>query len=239
MSTNSAGAEALNALSRFLIEGVTLGDTLQRIVELSTTAVTGADFAGISMQDLHGKPCTPVYSDPRSPAIDQAQYAAERGPCVDAWQTGEIVLCNDLGAEQQRFPEFAQAAMEHGVHSTLALPLVADGAVVGALNLYAAPVGAFSDSDRKAGRDFALTAAAVLVNARAYRGALELSENLSKAMESRAVIEQAKGMLMARDDSLDADGAFDILRRASQRENVKLRDIAQRIVSRVTPSETV
>jgi AmiR/NasT family two-component response regulator len=72
----------------------------------------------------------------------------------------------------------------------------------------------------------------VLANAAAYWSAFELSENLSEAMKSRAVIEQAKGILMAGSPKLDADGAFDLLRRASQRENVKLREIAQRIVDR-------
>jgi AmiR/NasT family two-component response regulator len=73
----------------------------------------------------------------------------------------------------------------------------------------------------------------VLGNVSAYRTAVELSEHLSEAMRSRAVIEQAKGMLMAGTQGLSPDGAFDMLRTASQRENVKLRDIAQRIVDRL------
>ncbi len=80
--------------------------------------------------------------------------------------------------------------------------------------------------------DLATAASAVLANAVAYWGAYDLSQQLTEAMQSRAVIEQAKGMLMAKSPDLSPDDAFDLLRRASQRENVKLRDIAQRIVDR-------
>jgi AmiR/NasT family two-component response regulator len=76
----------------------------------------------------------------------------------------------------------------------------------------------------------------VIANSQAYWGALELSEQLNEAMASRAVIEQAKGILMARDPGLDAAAAFEMLRSASQRENVKLRDIAREVVDRRPPS---
>jgi GAF domain-containing protein len=126
--------------------------------------------------------------------------------------------------------EFAKAAMARGVKSTLSLPLLAGGRAVGALNLYARVPNGFSAEDEAVGGDPAAAAAIVLVNAADYRAASELSERLTQAMQSRAVIEQAKGMLMSRSPHLDPDGAFDLLRRASQRENVKLREIAQRIV---------
>ena len=102
----------------------------------------------------------------------------------------------------------------------------------GALNLYARTADGFSSDDEALGIELAAAAAIVLANASAYWEASQLSEQLGQAMRSRAVIEQAKGILMARSPQLTADEAFDLLRKASQRENVKLRDIAQRIVDR-------
>jgi transcriptional regulator with GAF, ATPase, and Fis domain len=137
-----------------------------------------------------------------------------------------------MNAAHERYPEFSKLALAHGVQSTLSLPLVAGEQGIGALNLYANRPDSFSDDDEQIGMELATTAAVVLANASAYWTTFELSQNLSEAMKSRAVIEQAKGMLMARSETLSPDDAFDLLRKASQRENVKLRDIAQRIVNR-------
>src|SRR5206468_5526714 len=125
---------------------------------------------------------------------------------------------------------------EHGVFSTLSMPLVNGDDSIGALNLYARVAEGFNDDDESLASDLAGAAAAVLANVSAYWTAFDLSQNLSEAMKSRAVIEQAKGMLMAHVAELTADGAFDLLRKASQRENVKLRKIAQRIVEPQPPS---
>ena len=115
----------------------------------------------------------------------------------------------------ERYPEFARAALGHGIPSTLSLPLVAGGDGVGALNLYARRAGAFTKEDEELGEELAAAAAAVLANTSAYWSAFELGEGLTEAMRSRAVIEQSKGILMAGGPELDADGAFDLLRRAS------------------------
>jgi GAF domain-containing protein len=104
---------------------------------------------------------------------------------------------------------------------------------VGALNLYSRRERAFTDRDRETGELFASQAAIVLANAQAYWDARELSTGLGEAMKNRAVIEQAKGVLMGA-QGYDEDEAFQVLVRASQRENVKLRAIAQRIVDNAT-----
>jgi AmiR/NasT family two-component response regulator len=105
---------------------------------------------------------------------------------------------------------------------------------VGALNLYAHVPEGFGDDDESLGRDLAAAAAAVMVNVSAYWTAFDLSAQLQQALDSRAVIEQAKGVLMAQ-RHVDADQAFEILRAASQRYNRKLRDIASGIVESTQP----
>jgi GAF domain-containing protein len=122
------------------------------------------------------------------------------------------------------------------VRSTLSLPLVVNGAGIGALNLYAGTPKGFSAEDETIGMDLATAAAIVLANASAYWGAFNLGEQLGEAMASRAEIEQANGILMAQSPGTSADAAFEILRRASQRENVKLRDIAKPLVASTTRS---
>ena len=230
-------AEALRALSHFLVADAPFGDTLQRVAHLTVESVPGARFAGITMLDEDERASTAVFTDEEAPEIDQAQYDAGRGPCLDAWRTKVAVRIDDMRATSPDYDEFAQACLDHGIRSTLSLPLAAAGRAIGALNLYSEQRGGFTPDDEQLGGHLATAASAVLANAISYWGAYELSQQMTEAMQSRAVIEQAKGMLMAGSPGLSPDGAFDLLRQASQRENVKLRDIAQRVVERRAMSD--
>ncbi len=229
---SNAGSDALAALSRFLVAQSSMGDTLLRVSEITLDALPAAAMASITMMGDDGKPTTSVFTDQAAPEIDAAQYSSGEGPCLDSWRQGKVVRLDDLEDTGGAYSAFVSAAQAHGIMSTLSLPLVAGDQRVGALNLYARTRLGFSDEDQSVGSELAAAAAIVLANASAYWGASQLSEQLTQAMESRAVIEQAKGILMARSAQLSADDAFDLLRKASQRENVKLRDIAQRIVDR-------
>jgi GAF domain-containing protein len=224
--------QALSALAQFLVADASMGDTLRRVADLSVDAVSGASFAGVAMLDDHERPATAVFTDEQAPEIDQAQYDTGRGPCLDAWRTRTTVRLDDLEQVPPDYEEFAQACLEHGIRSTLSMPLVAAHEGIGALNFYSSDKGGFSASDEEVAEEFATATSAVLANAAAYWGAYDLAQQMTEAMRTRAVIEQAKGMLMATSGSLDEEGAFDLLRQASQRENVKLRDIARRIVDR-------
>ena len=209
-----------------------MGETLLQVSRITTDAVPAAEMAGITMLGDHGKPTTAVFTDPEAPAIDAAQYESGAGPCLDAWRERRVVRVNDMASASSQYPEFAKAAGSHRVESVLSLPLVAGTNGLGALNLYARKPAGFTDDDEALGIELASAAAVVLANASAYWEASQLGEQLGQAMRSRAVIEQAKGILMARSPELSPDDAFDVLRKASQRENVKLREIAQRIVDR-------
>ncbi|HWI03958.1 MAG TPA: GAF and ANTAR domain-containing protein [Acidimicrobiales bacterium] len=230
--SKDASAQALRALSQFVVSKSSMGETLLRVSEITTDALPAANMAGISLLGEHGRPTTGVFTDPEAPEIDAAQYESGRGPCLDSWRTRTVIRLTDMGSAASSYPEFAAAALAHGVGSSLSLPLMAGDEAIGALNLYARAPNDFTDEDESAGTLLAGAAAIVLANASAYWQATQLGEQLSQAMQSRAIIEQAKGILMARSPQLSADEAFDLLRKASQRENVKLRDIAQRIVNR-------
>jgi GAF domain-containing protein len=228
-------SRALSALSQFVVTETSVGDTLLRVSEIAMEALPGATMASVSMLAEDGNPVTGVFTDPASPAIDQAQYESSNGPCLDAWRTKAVVVVDDVDKASERYPQFVDACRDHGIFSTLSLPLVASGDGIGALNLYSSVRHGFTAYDADVALDLAAAAAAVLVNASAYWSAYKQTVNLTEAMKSRATIEQAKGMLMARSPELTPDGAFEILSKASQRENRKVRDIAQQIVDRATP----
>lgn len=226
--TSHEVAEGVAALSHFFVGDGTLQETLERVTHLAQQAVPGADMAGITML-VEGRTTTAVFTDDEAPEIDSAQYETGIGPCLDAFRHREVFRIDET-TKDDCWPSFSEAAAAYGVHSVLSLPLVAKHEGVGALNLYSRSPNAFSDDGVALGSQFAAQAAIVIANAHAYWDARELSEQLGEAMRSRATIEQAKGVLMGA-QRCSPDDAFQILVRASQRENRKLRDIATQIVA--------
>ena len=230
MPANSeALTKGLEAMSRFFVGDATLGDTLQRVSELACATLTSADMVGITML-VEGRPRTAVFTDDAAPQIDVAQYETGIGPCLDAFRHKQVFRIDDMDKDQQ-WPPFSEAAAAHGIRSSLSLPMIARHEGVGALNFYSRTPAGFSDDDATVGLQFASQAAIVLANAQAYWDAHQLSQDLAEAMRSRATIEQAKGILMGA-QRCSADEAFQVLVRASQRENRKLRDVAAEIVAR-------
>ncbi len=221
--------ESLLALSHYLVDEVTLGDTLLRVSQLACKA-TPADMAGLTML-VDGTPGTAVFTDPDAPEIDRTQYATGQGPCLDALRDLVVYRIDDT-ADDGRWPEFAATARSHGIGSTLSVPVSAQGRSLGALNLYALQPNGFDDGSVERVEVFAGHAAMVLANASSYWDARALNENLQQALRSRAVIDQAIGVLMA-GGAGDPERAFQTLVRASQRENRKVRDLAVEIVQRV------
>jgi GAF domain-containing protein len=235
LATDDPIRDGLASLSRFFIGDSSMGETLQRVVELAAVAVPPASYTGITML-VDDKVATSIFSDPEVPEIDQAQYTAGSGPCLDAFREGVVHRIPSTERED-RWPKFCRSALQHGIHSTLSLPLLVGNKSVGALNLYSKQEDGFSADDEANAESFALQSAVVLANAQAYWDARTMSEGLTEAMRSRATIEQAKGILMAQ-SNIPPDSAFDMLVRASQRENRKLRDVAQGLVDRHSGQDT-
>jgi GAF domain-containing protein len=224
-------SEGIAELSRLLVNEEALDDTLQRVADLSCRSVGDADVAGVTLL-RDDKPSTTVYTDPTSPQIDSAQYETGIGPCLEAFRQQRVFRV-DSTAEDEQFPAFSQAAAEHGIQSTISFPLAVRGNGIGALNLYSKQLGAFSADAEKVGMVFADQASVALANAQLYASAYRMTQQLQEALTSRAVIDQAKGILMGQ-HRVGADEAFDILRTTSQRENRKLRDLAQELVDRAS-----
>ena len=226
-------SEGIAELSRLLVNEEALEDSLHRVAELACRNIGGADLAGVTLL-RDGRASTAVFTDPTSPEIDAEQYRTGSGPCLDAFRHQQVLRI-DSTADDERWPAFSTAAAEHGIRSTVSLPLVVRGRGIGALNLYSRQVAAFSDDDADVGMLFAAQASVALANAQLYDRAYRMTQQLQEALTSRAVIDQAKGMLMGQ-HGVSADEASESLRHRSQQENRKLRDLAQELVDRAGAS---
>lgn len=227
MSDEPLLSQSVAALTQYFVGDATMGETLTRVSQLTMVAVPHAVMVGITMM-VDGRAGTFVFTHPDMPEIDRAQYDTGRGPCVEAFRTGKVLVVDSTIADM-RWPEFCRVAHAHGVLSTLSLPMIGTDGAIGAMNLYANTERAFDSRDFDVAQQFAMQSAFVLANAQAYWDSRTLTENLQAAMESRSVIEQAKGVIMS-SQGATADEAFKILVARSQQENIKLREIAKRIV---------
>ena len=226
--------EAFGALARFFVHDGTLGETLLQVAELACKAGP-ADMAGITLL-VDGVPSTGVFTDSEAPEIDKAQYESGQGPCLDAFRDQSVYRIESTAADI-RWPEFVRIAAHHGIRSTLSLPITARDESLGALNLYSRTEAAFREADIGRMMTFATHSAFVLTNAQVYWDARHLNENLNQAMRSRATIDHAVGIVMATGGKSPQD-AFQVLVKASQRQNRKLREIATEIVARAETSAT-
>ncbi len=212
-----SAAEVFAEMARSLLSQGDVRQTLQRIVDLAVGTIGGCEHAGISVL-RSGVGSTSAASDDVPPRVDAIQYDTGDGPCLSAIREHEVFQSGDLTSET-RWPLFAaRAAAETGILSMLCFRLFVAGDTLGALNLYSTAVDAFDERSRTIGLVFAAHAAMALSTAMH-------DEQLGEALQTRDLIGQAKGILMAR-EGVDADEAFDMLRRASQRLNIKLRDVA-------------
>ena len=218
--TPDPSAEVFADMARSLLAQDDVQHTLQKIVDLAVETLDGCDHAGITF--LRGKEfSTPAASSDVPPTVDAIQYETGEGPCLDAIREHEVFRSGDLGSEN-RWPKFASRAQrETGITSVLCFRLFVNGDTLGALNLYSKSTDAFDEEASTVGSVFAAHAAVALSTA-------IHDEQLEQALDSRDVIGQAKGILMAR-EGVGPDEAFDMLRRASQRVNVKLRDVAAQV----------
>jgi GAF domain-containing protein len=217
---------SLDALSSYFVGNASLRETLLRVAELGEQALPGARFTGVTLLD-DGRPTTAIVTGNRAYFFDQVQYDNGSGPCLEAYRRKSIIRVS--ATEETRWPDVTAEWIRQGVLSSLSVPLVVADRGIGAMNFYGEVQHAFSAEDEAIGVAFGGQAAVVLANSMAYWGAHELSEQLDEALKSRATIEQAKGILMAR-EGCGPDEAFDMLRRASQRTNTKLRDLAAEMV---------
>jgi GAF domain-containing protein len=222
-----AASQALEELGRLALREHSMESLLQRVVELTKVVMPGHSEASISLI-VNDRPTTAVFTGDLARDCDESQYGRGYGPCLHAAGTGEVTEVVDARVET-RWRDYVRRAAEKGSLSSLSTPLPLSEEIAGALNVYAREPAAFDDESRVAARRFAPYAGVAVSNMFAYQNAQDLADNLQRAIESRAVIDQAKGILMER-HKLTADRAFQLLVRISMQSNTKLRVVAEDLV---------
>jgi GAF domain-containing protein len=220
--------DALAELARIRLADTDLQAILQRIAELAKGALPGADEVSVTLV-RDGRPHTAAFTAELALACDERQYDVGYGPCLDA-AAGAVTLSLPDMDHDWRWPEYTPRAVEAGVRSSLSIGLPLVEAVTGALNVYARKAYAFDDEAIKLAQAFGHYAAVAAANAHAYDSQATLAQQMKAAMAGRAVIEQAKGIIM-RERRCTADEAFAILAKLSQQTNRKLRDVAAALVA--------
>jgi GAF domain-containing protein len=223
----SRADEALDQLSRVALREHSMSSLLQRVADLSNGVMPGDTETTVSLL-LRGRPATPASTAPLANELDGAQFGDGDGPCMHAARTGELTEITDNRSDD-RWPMYARRAVEHGYFSSLSVPLQVDHGVDGAINTYARKADAFDEESRSVAVRFAPYAAVAIANMQTYQHAREMADNLQAALETRAIIDQAKGILLER-YKVTPEQAFHLLAQVSMRTNVKLRDVADGLV---------
>jgi GAF domain-containing protein len=210
-------------LAKVVLVGRDLTDVLNDITKVARQAVPAPEAASITL--IRGdRAFTAAYDGQMALDADELQYERGYGPCMDAAYAGELFLIDDMRSEE-RWPDYTRNAAEHGVGSSLSIPLPFQTATLGALNTYSSRPHAFGEDDVALGEEVAGWVALAVSNAEGAAAAHEDLSHLRAAMVSRATIEQAKGRLMER-YGVTPDQAFNVLTRVSQSSQTKLRDVA-------------
>jgi GAF domain-containing protein len=216
-------------LGRIKFHETTFDGVLDRVTDLTTRTIPGADQVSITLVGTGGAH-TAAFTGDLALALDEVQYRYGQGPCLTAAVHDVTVHVTDIATES-RWPHWTGEAVTAGANSSLSIGLPMHEDVTGALNVYATRRDAFSEDAVLLAQSFAEFAAVAMSNAHLYQTQVTLAQHMRAAMQSRAVIEQAKGIIMV-ERRCSADEAFVTLAKISQNSNRKLRDVAAALVAR-------
>jgi GAF domain-containing protein len=205
-----------------------LQSLIQQVTDLAAQVLPGDAATSVTIVEEDRGPRTVAASGPDALDLDFAQYEVRSGPCLEAAATGRPVEIRDT-AQEARWPHFAQRAAQQGFRSVFSIPLPVQELVAGSLNVYARLLVATDGPTHALASRFASYAVVPVSNMYLYETVVERAGHLQAALDSRGVIDQAKGILMER-FKLTADQAFEALTRVSMESNLKVRDVAERFV---------
>lgn len=218
---------ALDELARIALADHSMETVMSTVAELVKRTVPGAHEVSMTLLDK-GVPCTVAFTGPLARDLDERQYERGYGPCLDSIAAGSPVHIPSMRIEQ-RWRGYVLEALSRGVGSMLCTPVPLQREVSAGFNVYGLEDDGFDAAGRELADTFAAYAGVALANMHLYETQGRVADQLRSAMESRAVIEQAKGILMGQ-RRCGAQEAFDLLVRLSQESNRKLREVAQALV---------
>jgi GAF domain-containing protein len=221
----------LETLSRFAVVLPARYDVDSALTELteSVTAVLGLSGSGLTLAE-EGRLRFVTAVTKASADLERNQEKWQAGPCRDAYDTGEVVRVTDVRMESTRWPEFSAAATSLAVAGVAGIPMRLADKIIGALNLYSPQPREWSDEDLAVAAVLADVATSYVVNASKLRQQEQLTEQLQEALDSRVVIEQAKG-ITAQQQAVTIDQAYQRMRRHARSNNASMRMVAEAIVA--------
>jgi transcriptional regulator with GAF, ATPase, and Fis domain len=222
--------DAFATLADTLVVGYDVVDLLQTLVETCADVLDVAE-AGILLSADDAPLELVASTSEKANVVETIQLAAEFGPCIACFRSGAPVSVPDLAVDSERWPEFARSARSQGFVSVYALPLRLRADTIGTLNLFGTEPGVLNDRDVRAAQALADVATIGILHERNLRAGDELRGQLQRALESRVVIEQAKGVL-AHSRDIAPDDAFAVLRRYARSERLPLDRVAREVVER-------
>jgi GAF domain-containing protein len=225
------GDHAFAELGKMVLGNQSVDETLRHVAELVRQTLPMIDEVSVTLMNDETAE-TVVFTGPLAVHLDERQYKSGFGPCLDAALSGETIIV-DMSADHSPYPDFASACRRSGITHTASVGLPIPQQVVGALNLYSSAPDPPDEKSMAWVQGFAVYAGVALTNAALYASTAELADQMRAAMKTRAVIEQAKGILMAC-KRYSADNAFRDLAHASQKANRKLNQVAADLVAQTT-----
>src|ERR1700729_894878 len=226
-------SETFVELTDTMVAGFDVIDFLHVLTD-RTVLLLDVSAAGLLLADPRGELRVVAASSEAARLLELFQLQSDQGPCLDCFRSGQPVTAADLNAEAQRWPRFAPAAGKAGFAAVQALPMRLREQVIGALNLFRATAGSFGPADVRVGQALADVATISLLHERSMRHSDTLNEQLQTALNSRVVIEQAKGKLAER-LGVDMDQAFTLLRDYARTSNRRLSDLARAFTDGTEP----
>ncbi len=221
---------ALLELGTGLLSDMSIDRVCFQVTRLTKEVVAGTGDTSVTMLRSGRAAMTVAATGPLATGLDEHQYSDGAGPCLQAATTGQPQHVPDMCTET-RWPKYTAHALQEEVLSSLSLPLLLTEGTVASLNIYALRGHAFDEHAQQLAEHIARCATATITNINLYTSARQLADQLQQAIASRAVIEQAKGIIMG-DRRCDAGEAIDLLKKVSQDANRKLRDVAAALVER-------
>ena len=221
-------AETFVSLADTLVDDYDVVELLDQLVDACVNLL-GVTAAGLLLDDQRGNLAVVASSNEETRLLEVMQLQSDAGPCLDCVRTGAAVSADDLEADHARWPEFAAAAMAAGFRSVAAVPLRLRSETIGALNMFHRAPHPVPMSDRKLAQALADVATIGILQRRSTHRSAMMAEQLQHALNSRIVIEQAKGVLAER-NGVDMESAFNALRRYARNHNRKLSELAMDVV---------
>ena len=224
----AALAERFVALADTLVDDFDVVEVLDGLMG-TCLELLDVEEAGLMLTDPRGGLQRVASSSEEARLLELLQVQAREGPCFESVKTGEIIVVDDIAATRDRWPTFAERAVADGFLSVYAIPLRLRDVVVGGLNLFGDHTGALDDDGQVIAKALADVATIGILQQRSIHRSSLLAENLQSALNTRIVVEQAKGVLSER-GQMPMDQTFDLLRSFARSHNLKLSELARSIV---------